>query len=498
MHPARQNPARAIGRREFLRQSSAAVIGAAAAGGLAGCTSIQPRRHDATDIKVTDVTFRFEDYLYRAPVKFAGAIMDRATVITVECTVSTADRRSADGKSARGIGVMPFNHIFSWPSKTMSFAAKNDAMKALAGKIADVTRSHPVSGHPLEINAELAPLYLQAAAELSRTMGLADPIPTLCTHVTANAFDTAIHDGFGKVHGLSSFHTYGREFMNHDLSRYLGPAYKDRYPADYFLREPQPRMPLCHLISAVDPIDAADNTRPIGDGLPETIPQWIDHNGLLEFKIKLNGDDLKWDIARVVHIDRVVSEAQHKRGVTAWAYVLDFNEKCPNVDYFIQFCRQLKAERPDGFARIKYTEQPTSRDLAAHPENDMHAAARLCPVVVDESVIDVDSVLLARRLGWTGAVLKGSKGFSSMMLIACVAKQEKLFVCGGDMSCPGLALIQTAKFQAHVPGITSIEANARQYLPRANQGWEEKVPGVFKVTDGMMRTGELSGPGLGA
>jgi hypothetical protein len=66
------------------------------------------------------------------------------------------------------------------------------------------------------------------------------------------------------------------------------------------------------------------------------------------------------------------------------------------------------------------------------------------------------------------------------------------------MSCPGGALVQTANFQAHVRGITSIEANARQYLPQANRGWEERFPGIFQVTDGVVRTGELRGAGLGA
>jgi len=71
-------------------------------------------------------------------------------------------------------------------------------------------------------------------------------------------------------------------------------------------------------------------------------------------------------------------------------------------------------------------------------------------------------------------------------------------LCGGDMSCPGGALVQTACFQARVPTISSIEANARQYLPQANAGWEERFPGIFRVKDGIVRTSELNGPGLGA
>jgi len=66
------------------------------------------------------------------------------------------------------------------------------------------------------------------------------------------------------------------------------------------------------------------------------------------------------------------------------------------------------------------------------------------------------------------------------------------------MSCPGAALIQTASLQARVPGIASIEANARQFLPAANKQWEARFPGIFRVTDGFLRTSELNKPGLGA
>ena len=257
-------------------------------------------------------------------------------------------------------------------------------------------------------------------------------------------------------------------------------------------------MPLCHLISAIDPIEATDNTNPIRDGLPETLPEWIDYNGLNHLKIKLNGNDLNWDLERMLTIDRVTTEMQAKRRVKNRAYIPDFNEKCPNVEYYLAFLRRLKEKMPAGFRRIEYVEQPTSRDLKAHPENAMHEAAKLCPVVIDESLIDVDSLLLARRMSWTGAVVKSPNGLTNMILIACVAGKQSIFLAGGDMSCPGAALIQTASFQARIPGIASVEANARQFLPAANKSWEARFPGIFRVTDGFLRTEELNQSGLGA
>lgn len=482
-----------ITRRQFLKNSGALSGGLVAASLTRGIGILSAASRKKSDTRVDHVSLGYDEYIFRAPVGFAGALADRASIVTVKCSV-----RTVGGKVASGFGTIPFNHIFSFPSKRMSNETKNDAMKALASELAKVTGSHQEYAHPIEINRDLAPLYLKAAAEVSERLHLADPIPELCTLVTAAAFDAAIHDAFGKANGMNCFDAYGPEFMNHDLSRYLGADFKGRYPSHYLLRRHKPRMTLCHLVSSVDPIEAFENKKPIKDGLPETLPEWINYNGLLELKIKVNGTDLKWDVERVMHIDKVTTQTQEKRGVRNWAYVLDFNEKCPNVDYFIQFCRQLKEKMPIGYARIKYTEQPTARDLKAHPENDMHEAAKLCPVVIDESLIDVESLLLARRLGWTGAAVKSPKGLTHMILVASVAGKEKIFLCGGDMSCPGAALIQTANLQARVPTITSVEANARQYLPQANKAWESRFPGMFRVTDGMLQTREVSGPGLGA
>ena len=73
---------------------------------------------------------------------------------------------------------------------------------------------------------------------------LAEPLPKLCPLVTASAFDAAIHDAYGKLHGVNCYHTYGPEFMNHDVCYYTAPEYKGEYPEKYLLKEPKPRLPL--------------------------------------------------------------------------------------------------------------------------------------------------------------------------------------------------------------------------------------------------------------
>ena len=479
-------------RRSFLRRAGALAAGAANAG-APGRFNILSAALRKTDIRVEDISIAYEEYKYRAPIKFGGHVVDRATLLNVNCSV-----RTGDGRAARGFGSMPLGNIWSFPSKTMSYDMTLGAMQALAEQITSVTCGYKAFGHPIDINWALDPVYRKAAADVSERLHLAEPIPPLCALVTASAFDAAIHDAFGKAHGLNCYHTYGPEFMNHDLAHYLGPEYKGEFPSRYVSREPKRRMPLYHLVSAIDPIEESDIGKRINDGLPETLPEWIRYNGLTHLKIKLNGDDRKWDVDRVLHVDRVTTQTQKQRGVTHWVYSLDFNEKCPNVQYLLDFLHEVKQKTPEGYERIQYVEQPTARDLKAHPENVMHEAAKLRPVVIDESLTDVEALLLSQKMGYTGAALKACKGQSHMMLIASVAEKHKLFLCVQDLTCPGASLIQSASLAAHVPGVAAIEANSRQYMPAANRSWESGFPGVFRITDGTMDTSELNKIGLGA
>jgi L-alanine-DL-glutamate epimerase-like enolase superfamily enzyme len=353
-------------------------------------------------------------------------------------------------------------------------------------------------GHPIDIGVALEPAYRDAAQAVSRELHLAEPIPHLCALVVASPFDAALHDAFGKVHGLNCYRTYGPEFMPHDLAHYLGPDFRGEHLDRYVARRPQPRMPLYHLVGALDPIEDADVCQRVGDGLPETVPEWIAFNGLTHLKVKLNGDDLGWDVERLLRVERATARMQRQRGVERWSYSLDFNERCPHVGYLLDFLHRVREQAPAAFERVQYVEQPTGRDLKASRANVMHEAARLRPVVIDESLVDLESLHLARDMGYTCAALKACKGQSPSLLLAAAAQKMGMFLCVQDLTCPGASLIQSASLAAHVPGVAAVEANARQYCPEANQPWEERFPGLFRITDGTMETGLLTGPGLGA
>ncbi len=461
---------------------------------LAGCFRNRApagRMSRPTDARIVEVNHQFEEFKYRAPYQFGGRTVDRVTLLNVSCRV-----RTGAGKEAWGFGSMTLGNAWAFPAASQESGL--GAMKALAGEVRGLTAACDDTGHPIDLFRVLEPAYLRAADALSRTLGLTAQIPKLCTLVVASPFDAAIHDAYGKVFGVSSYETYGPSFMSRDLSHDLGPTFKGEYLDRYVPAHPQPRLPVFHSVGASDPLEASDVGERIGDGLPETFEEWIPRDGLIRFKIKLNGGNLEADYARVVRVDRIVARVLPSRGTRDWKYCLDFNEGCPNVAYLLEFLRRIRETTPAGFERILYIEQPTSRDLQEGRANVMHEAARLRPVVVDEALTDLESLLLAREMGYTGVALKACKGQSQAMLMAAAAQKFGMFLCVQDLTCPGASLIHSAGIAARVPGSAGIEANARQFVPGANQPWEARFPGLFTIREGLMHTGQLTGPGLGA
>ena len=448
-------------------------------------------RSRPNDARIVEVTHAFEDFKYRTPYQFGGRSVDRVTILNVDCRI-----RTAGGREAWGFGSMTLGNAWAFPAATQDEGL--GAMMTLAGELRERTAACDDTGHPIDLFRTLEPEYLRAAADVSKRRSLATPIPKLCTLVVASAFDAAIHDAYGKAFAVSAYDTYNSRFMSRDLSADLGPSFKKEYIDRYVPTKPAARMPVFHSVGASDPLEASDVKTRIEDGLPNTLEEWIPRDGLIRFKIKLNGGNLDADYERVVRIDRVVNRAQAARGVRDWKYSLDFNEGCPNVAYLLDFLRRVREATLSGFDRIVYIEQPTARDLQKDRANVMHDAAKLRPVVIDESLTDLDALLLAREMGYTGVALKACKGQSQAMLMACAAQKFGMFLCVQDLTCPGASLIHSAGIAARVPGNAGIEANARQFVPSANAAWESRFPGLFTIHEGVMNTGQLTGPGLGA
>lgn len=442
----------------------------------------------ATDICIKSVDAQTERFEYRTPIKFGGRVVTDAVLLNVEIEVETENGNTATGRCST-----PLGNVWAWPTDAVAGEDTLKAMAKLGMSLVSQARDVSTKGHPLEITHELAERRGDAVKQAAA--GLAEAMPKLAELVVASPFEGALHDAYGKVFGASAFDLLGSEYANHDLSRYLGDEFQGEYLDAYTRRKPTPVLPLYHLVGALDPLVDGDINQRINDGLPETLGEWIAADGLTHLKIKLAGDDLKWDVDRVLAVNRVADDSAANRD---WNFSLDFNEKCENVEYVIEFIQQLNERSTAAFDRVQYIEQPTHRDLRANPENRMHEAAKLKPVVIDESLIDYESLLLAREQGYSGVALKACKGHSEALLMGAAAQKFGMFLCVQDLTCIGLSFLHSASLAAHIPTVAAIEGNGRQYCPAGNEGWKARFPGMFNMQSGTVATSELSGNGIGA
>jgi hypothetical protein len=127
----------------------------------------------------------------------------------------------------------------------------------------------------------------------------------------------------------------------------------------------------------------------------------------------------------------------------------------------------------------------------------MHRAAAIKPVVIDESLIDLESLLLAREQGYSGAALKACKGHSEALLMGAAAQKLGMFLCVQDLTCIGRSFLHSASIAARLPTVAAIEGNGRQYCPAGNAPWHGRFPSMFRISDGTVGTHALTGPGLG-
>ena len=448
----------------------------------------------STDIVRLDLRLSSESYRYRVPIKFGGRVVDDVTVLNVEagCETRGGRRADVDGKVDVGFGSMTLGVAWAWPDPAVTDETRIAVVRRLTERFIDDFVDHRYAGHPLEICHDQSARRGEIASAVATEFGLANPIPALAVLLAASPIEAAIFDVHGKVAGQSSFAMLGKEYVSSDLSPYLGPEYRGIYLDRFVSQEPKPSMPLYHLVGALDPLSPADVVTPAGDGLPETLGQWIAQDGLTHLKIKLAGDDLDWDVRRVIGVYQVAKAA----GVMP-TFSLDFNERCDSESYVLALLDELAGKCGDALRCIAYIEQPTHRDLAAHPENTMHRVAERLPVVIDESLVDLASLRLAVRQGYSGVALKACKGHSEALLMAAVAQHDNLYLCVQDLTCIGASLLHSASLAAHIPQVAAIESNGRQYCPEGNLALRDRYPGMFDVRGGVLPTACLNSAGLG-
>jgi len=322
-------------------------------------------------------------------------------------------------------------------------------------------------------------------------------MPHLAALICCSAFDIALHDAYGRVHGIDIYQTYNRKFMNADLSAYVEPepgsgvSFAGLFPEDFLAIPGRNPLPAWHLVGGLDPLDPSELTgEEPNDGYPVLLPDWIRRDGLTCLKIKLRGTDADWDTDRIVKVGTI------SRALGVLWLSADFNCTVTDPAYVNRILDRLMQEQPQIFQMILYVEQPFPYDLEAN-RIDVHSVSARKPLFMDECALDWRLVRLGRKLGWTGVALNTCKTQTGALLSLCWARAHGMTLMVQDLTNPMLAQIPHVRLAAHGQTIMGVETNAMQFYPEASALDGVVHPGLYARRGGCVDASTLKGAGFG-
>lgn len=427
----------------------------------------------------------------RVPLKFGTETLTSVTCARVALRVS-----GAGGKTAEGWGETPLSVQWVWPSD-LSYETRHEALKSFCGVLARAWASFDRAGHPMETGHAFLEDALPGLLNSFNAERAGVEMPWLAALVCCSAFDIALHDAYGRLHGVPVYSTYNDRWMNTDLSAYLRPAagsgvsFQGLHPEDFLELPRKDSLPAWHLVGGKDWIDPAedDGTAP-EDGYPVLLRDWIRRDGLKCLKVKLRGNDAPWDYERLLRVGRIALE----EGVD-WLST-DFNCTVTDPAYVNEILDRLLREEPKIYGMILYVEQPFPYDLELHSIDTRSVSARK-PLFMDESAHDWRMVMRGRELGWTGVALKTCKTQTGALLSLCWAKAHGMTLMVQDLTNPMLAQIPHVLLAAHAGTIMGVETNGMQFYPEASRDEALVHPGIYQRRGGRVALDTISGSGFG-
>ena len=434
-----------------------------------------------TDLRIQSGDVVFGDVRFRTPLMLSTGSIDAITYAVVRVDVQTRA-----GTTATGMGAILLSDLWSFPSTRVDHLHRDQAMRTLCRRILRLAQTDEYVD-PLQWGFQLEEELPTLLDEVTRDEGLAEPLPLLAGLVCLAPWDAAVHDVWGRAAGRDTYTMYTAEFLNGDLSVYLGPEFAGRYPGDYLL-PPKDRLVIQHAVGAADKLwrheEGPDDP---DDGLPNSLEAWIQRDGVYWHKLKVSGRDLEQDRRRIVDVYEVATTTLHRLGKNRTVFMqIDPNEACDGPEYLVELLQQLEQDHPDVFAALQYIEQPTPRDLSGYTYT-LHTLSALRPVLIDESLDRLDNLERLKALGWTGVAVKSCKGQSHTLLAYCWARQKQAFITMQDLTNPGLALLHSAGLARRMAlSVDAFEYNSRQYVPNHAEVELAGYDTVFDVRDGQM------------
>jgi len=292
--------------------------------------------------------------------------------------------------------------------------------------------------------------------------------------------DRALLDALCRALGVSFYEAVRKNIigMQPELSRFLAEL------------KPHASIAARHTVGLVDPITAADNQKPVKDGLPETLEEVVATYGHRWFKLKVGGD-VKADIERLSAIASVLDRIPEPYHAS-----LDGNEQYETADAVLPLLKGMPRRLSSS---IVFIEQPIKRQNALAAPVTKLAAEK--PVIIDESDDSLDAFPRARALGYAGVSSKTCKGLYKSLINAARCRQwnreegaARYFMTGEDLTIQAGIALQQDLALVSLLGLTHVERNGHHYvngmagLPNGEQqDFLRSHPDLYEKAHGAVR-----------
>jgi len=281
--------------------------------------------------------------------------------------------------------------------------------------------------------------------------------------------ERALMDAVLRAKGMSFFAGLTSGAFGIDAGA-VHPELKGRTLAQALPQRALGRVAIRHTIGMLDPITDADMTPDMrtGDGLPETLEEYIRADQLRFLKIKLAGN-VEADCARLTAIAGAMARAPHPIQVT-----LDGNEQFKDLAGFADFIARLRAQAgmADVLDRALFIEQPLDRAMTFAAPLDPAALHEIgLPLLIDEADGWTTAFRDAMDLGYRGVSHKNCKGVIRSLLNAMLVQARNgaagapvYFQSSEDLTCMPVLSLNSDLALISALGLTHTERNSHHYF----------------------------------
>jgi enolase-like protein len=461
----------------------------------------------AVSLALKSATFHVRNLRTRLPFRYGIVTLTRFPLLHLAVDVEAADGRRARGFAADNL-----------PPKWFDKDPAKSFRDNVADQLASIRAAHAAYLDAARSPRSVFEIWLDAYAD-ARGRAAALGLNGLTASFGSSLFERALVDAAGRLTGQDLVEMLRRDTLA--IRPEAVHAELDRGDVQAWARlTPPSRIAVRHTVGLLDPIVATDVPADgrLEDGLPQTLEECVERQGLRHFKLKVSGHrdaDLE-RLSRIAHaLDRLIAEP--------YAVSLDGNEQYKSMDEFHGLVAAIRGAPTLTRLRdsILFIEQPLDRGIAL--EADAAAGLRRVgfPVIIDESDGELGSFKQAIELGYRGVSSKNCKGiFKSFLNRALVERLnrdrpagERLFMSAEDLTNVPVVPVQQDLATVRALGITHVERNGHHYVrglahcsPRERDSATRLHADLYRgngaeaflrIEGGQLSVGSLAVPGYG-